>query len=706
MGAIYNSPDVSNLEVAILFDISNTNPVINLTNQSTGDHLDQLTWVLNIYSPTGTPIYNSDFDTPWVTGEWTTEAINNAWPRPFGQIEWSGADYSVEFQVKDSTGAIYYLNKNTSICKPIGNTKKSTNTYGQVNLQVQVLCSDASLYVSDLTSKTYQGNTGTNLSDYLAVDYPRDPSGNLPSPYVVTAFVDNAIVPITYNAKGYVATYYTIYQYDLGDNCFVKIRYTAQVKFNVQCNAQLCIIACQIDGLTGYIESGACDGIEAARQKLQLITAKAIKAQIAVEYPTCGIDIDQVLEEIQLIGGYQCDCGDATTGIGSQSTLIDGIVFGTNVLGGDVQASFSQEGNNVVLSISDKTYTFSICADSDTEAFEFNTTTNNYTKNVCLSINKTTLADELLTTIKNDVDLTNLFNSIVNISGGGFLVSVDGKCVLESPPVSDYTWALENIPPATTYATINQITDGGVIKVLNFSFNQTNLPALQTYLNGIGVGTFVVTTGASGEVIITSADNPNNLTNLRYNPGSGLTSATQTTQTTGVQQYTANEVLQALINYLCGITDAEIFTSVDFVVCYIDAEGNTVQQTVSAGSALTDLINNILATDCQTIQYIQNLKATVDCDTLKAVFPSSTAAIVGTDYVLGTKSGACAQVGGLEWFQWILNNMDATTKNIFCAAVTACGAGLSCAPYDIFNVVVSEHSTTCASIVGIEGVWS
>jgi len=706
MATVINSPDLSNLQVLTLFDISGTNPVINLTNQSTGDHLDQLTWVLNIYSPTGTPIFQSDFDTPWEIGEWTTEAITNAWPRPFGQIEWSGADYQVEFQVKDSTGAIYYLNQAATICRPVGNTKKSTNTYGQVALQVRVLCDQASLYISDLTSKTYNGIKGTNLSDYVAVDYPRDPSGNLPAPAVVTSFVDNAIIPISYNADGYVATYYTIYQYDLGNNTQLKIRYTAQVKFNVRCNAQLCAIACQIDGLTGYIESGACDGIEEARQKLQLITAKAIKAQIAVEYPTCGLDVNELLDEIAIIGGYECACGDATTGIGSQSTLIDGVTFAVNNVGGDVHGSFSQEGNNVVLSIYDRTYTFSICEDSDTEAFAFNSSISSYTNNICLSVSRSVLAEELLTTIKNDVDLTNLFNSIVAINTGGFMVSVDGKCVLTTNPTTDYQWFLENIPPSTTFATVNQITNGITAVPLNFSFNQTNLPALQTYLNTKGLGTFTVTTGTSGEVVISSNSNTNNLSNLFYNRGTGLLIATQTSQASGVQQFTANEVLQAIIDYLCGITDAEVVTSAEYEICYIDAGGVKQTETVDAATDLSTFISALLSRGCTTIDYILNLKASVDCDTIKTVFPSSTNQLQPSDYVLGTKSGQCAQVGGLEWFQWILNNMDSTTKTLFCQVVMSCGEGLQCSAYNEFEITVSEHSTTCPAITGIIGHFS
>ena len=343
---ITNSPDIGVLEVKVEFNLSGTTPVINLTNQTTANQnvspipvLDTLEWVLNIFSPTGTPIIQSDFNNPWKVGVWTTEQLTNPWPNPFNQIEWSGADYLVQFQVKDSVGNIYDLNKEGQLVRPVGNTQKTANTFGAVALTAEILCDTANIYLKDNTSKSYQGLTGVLASAYLAIDYPRDSTGVRPDPFIITSFTTDALIPFTFNARGYEATYYSIYTYDLGDNVFVTIRYTAQICFDVQCNIDLCPLACEVKSLEESIQNGSCVDVQAAQAKLNLITPKLLRAFIAKANPTCGINLPALIEEIKVIGGFGCDCYGANTGIGSSARTND-FIFAVNNQGGDIQASF------------------------------------------------------------------------------------------------------------------------------------------------------------------------------------------------------------------------------------------------------------------------------------------------------------------------------------------------------------------------------
>ncbi len=353
------------LEVAVRFDLSGNLPVINLTNQSTPNPnvspvppLSALVWVLNIYSPTGTPIYQSDFTTPWKPagqGAWTTAQITDDWPRPFGSIEWS--EYRVEFQVKDTDGNIYDLNKVAEICRPAGNNKNYQDTFGHVKLGVETLCERSSLYIQDSDSKLYQGYEGVNQSSYLAVDYPRDATGTLPAPYILTTFITDALVPFYQNGE-HEATYYSIWRYDLGDNVFIDIRYTAQVALATQCNIDLCPIACEVKALEESITSGTCANVGEAQRKLNLITPKLLRAFIAKQNPTCGIDLPALVEEIKVIGGFSCECNTGSSGIGTAGVSIPPFIFSVNNGGGDVVASFSVTDGNVVLNIKDKHYAF------------------------------------------------------------------------------------------------------------------------------------------------------------------------------------------------------------------------------------------------------------------------------------------------------------------------------------------------------------
>lgn len=699
------------LDVMVLIDLSGVNPVIQLTNLSTSDPsqsplvpLDYLTWALNIASPDGTPIYTSDITAPFETGVWTNATITNAWPRPFNQIEWSGADYTIDFTILDnSTNKTYNLNKVATICPPTGLTKQQRDMFGRVSLVVETICERSSLYIQDKANKTYRGVIGITQASYLAVDYPRSPDGTLPTPFTITNFSSDALVPITFNAKGYHASYYTIIQYDLQDNVFLKLRYVAQSDFDVTCNADLCAVDCQITGLINEINSSSCDDLTEANRKLMIVSAKAHQAAIGIKYPSCGIDVPGLIAEIVSIGGYQCDCSSTSDGLGERSTVIDGVLYNVVIEGGDITGHFEKTDNNITLFISDKTYTFSICSDSHTSAFEVRPSTSGSNKNFCLYVNKNTLASEILTEISDDINLLNQLNNLVN-TGSQVLISVDGGCVIETNPVGDYLWTLTGIPASGTFAALVSILANGTTKPLNYLFNQSNLSAFQNYLNTLGLGVFTVAY-SGGTVTINSGANPNNFSALKYNAGSGVVIADQAVTNVGVQPIPVEQYIQAIILKFCALDDTMMVTSDDYQICYIDGNGNKQIETVSAGAELTSFIASLNAANCTTVDYIIKLKS-ASCDTIKTTFVSSTAPITATDFLLGTRNGSCARISPIELLAYAIKNIDATTLTLLCNTIIQCGAGKQCEPYDYLEAELLPHDTTCSYVVGIQGTWS
>jgi hypothetical protein len=706
-----NSPDISFLDVKVTLDISGVNPVINLVNQSVGSNLAGLVWSLNVLSPTTTPIYQSSFDSPFKTGIWTTSSITNAWPRPFGRIEFSG-NYVLQFEVRDSVGNVFNLIKEAELKAPVGNiAKKSTDPYGQIDLRIQVMCERAALYFVDATSKMYQGITGTSISSYLAVDYPRDPTGALPPPFTITSFNNDALVPFSFNGEGYRASYYSIYEYDLGDNVFARIRYVAQKSFDIKCNIDLCPLYCEVDKLMSDIQTGNCENVQEAKNKLALITPKLAVIALLKDRPDCGVDLTKLIDEVKEIGGFVCDCSSATTGIGQQSALVDGVAFNAISEGGDILGRFENTGNNIVLYLKDKSYQFSICDDSQSSAFDIRTSTSGITTSVCFFVDKAILAEELLNAIKGDVNLVNLFNSIVDPNSEGFLIALDGKCVLETTPLTNYTWTFTNVPGSPLSANLVSLSVNGINKVFSFAFNTTNLTSLQTYLNGKGIGTFTVVSAPSGQITITSNNNPNTIANLVYNVGSGNVVAVQTNIATSVGLVTPSEIVQAIVNYLCGLTDLEIGLSQPFTVPSIGAgvKTNTIVTPVPNATGevqvLTDLINVFIAAQNGVVDYVLSWKGS-DCDGMKSIFADNTKPINASAAIYGNIDGTCAQLNPLSLLQYQLSNMDATTRELFCSAVVSCGEGLACEPYDSFYVEVTPYDTTCSAIVGIEGVFA
>jgi hypothetical protein len=266
-----------------------------------------------------------------------------------------------------------------------------------------------------------------------------------------------------------------------------------------------------------------------------------------------------------------------------------------------------------------------------------------------------------------------------------------------------YTFTLTNVPSSSTFALISGIQNASVNQALNFSLNLTNLTEFQTYLNGLGLGTFTVTNPSGQTVLVTSNSNPNALSNLTYSISSTDYIANFTSAANGYTAIPASTVVQNIINYLCGITDAEIDTSQAYTITYVNSQGKTVTFTEPAGVSLSQLLSDILSYGAQSITNISQVTGGVTCQSLQAIFQANSTSITGNDFVYGTKGGNCAGISYLDVFNYMLTagQSNATIQQLFCQFVTSCGAGLSCAPYSFFNVLVSGYNQLCTPISGI-----
>jgi hypothetical protein len=282
------------------------------------------------------------------------------------------------------------------------------------------------------------------------------------------------------------------------------------------------------------------------------------------------------------------------------------------------------------------------------------------------------------------------------------MISADGKCVYTSSSSFNYTFTLTNIPSNTTFAILTQVTNGSAVQNLNFSFNLTNLTALQTYLNGLNIGTFVVTNPSGQTVQIVSSANPNNLSVLTYSISSTNYIANQATSAAGYVPIAANQVIQNIINYLCGITDVQITTSQAYAISYIGSNGLPQTVTIATGSTLANFLATLVNLQDQTVDNI-GTSVGLTCANVQNLFPVSQKPFTATDFIYITKSGVCAQGNLLDVFNYMLTAgfTDATTKENFCALVENCGAGLSCGSYGYFDVLVTTYNSACTEIVGI-----
>lgn len=703
---IIGSPDITSLDVQVTWDISGSLPVINLVNMSLGPNLPACIWWIQAASPTNTPIHEGSQSQPDITGNWSTFSLTDAWPRPFGQIEWSGAPYTLTLFVQDSTGATYQVGLQAIICRPAGNTSLSKTPYGVASVSLQVLCDQASIWFQNNTVNSYRGLTGSLNSSVLRVIYPMDPTYTLPAPFQISNFT-SALVPITYNSKNYQFVAYSVYTYDLGGGAFVTIKFQVSNTFDVACNVDFAPLICEIVKLDESIRAGTCTDAQDAQRRLNLIYPKLFLALMGQLQPLTGVPVARLIGEIVEIGGFTCNCCNAVTGvITSSSSSVGGYIFDIVPVCGDISGNVTVSGNTIQFNLSDVTYVFAIYPGSppDTTAFTVLPVTSGCTKTYFLNIDITQLATDILNTIKNNGDLVNLFNSIVTSAGGAGHLIVDGDCIFQSTSTCDYTFGLSSIPASTTFALLTGIKVGASNTSLNFSFNQTNLPGLQSYLNGLGLGTFTVTNAGSGNITITSSANPNDIQGITYKISTLTLNATLSRDCTGFVAIDANQVVQNIIDYICSLADNQLVTSQDYTICYLDSGANKQMVTIPAGTTLANMLAALVANNCTTVTSLVGVTGAT-CASLKGIFIVNSNAITANDFIFMTKGGGiCSQGSFLEVFNYMLTAglTNSTTKTLFCQFVESCGQGLSCAPYNFVNVIVTAFNTACAPIVGIE----
>lgn len=696
---IVGSPDITNLTVKATWDISGTSPVIRLENLSTGTDLASVSYWFIAKSPTQTIIHEGLESDPDKVGVWTTGVLNDAWPRPFNQIEWSGAPYTLQVFAKDGDGNVFTGDVlSAAICRPNGNLQSSKTTYGLADVVVQVNCDQARIGFQDATNTSYKGLTGTQISSVLKVNYPMDDTGAVPTPFSANNF-SYALVPITFAGKGYQFLAASVYDYELSENTFVRIKYLLTDTFGVWCNVDLLPLVCEFQTLSESITNGSCADVQSAQNKINLITPKFFQLLIGIAQPLTGVDVPALIEEIKTIGGFTCDCCDAATGIvPNTSSAIGGYTFQIVSQGGDIGGTVVPNGYNIQFLLHDVKYIVKVCDGSPatTTAFNFvpSVSGDGYTKTYCLAIDVTQFGFDLGTAIANNASLLNFWRALFTSTGGDFNLIVDGSCIFSSSATCDYELTLSAIPVSATYALLTGIKIGSVTTPLTYSFNLTNLAGLQVYLNNLGLGTFVVTNPSGQTALITSVANPNDIQQLYYQVSSTVNQAALSKDCTGFVPISANQVVQNIINYICQITDAQVKTSQQYEICYIDPATQTQKTSiVASGQAVSVFIAELIARGCDTINYVMALGA-VNCTAIKAQFPSSVNPMQANDIFLGTKAGACASILPTEAFLYMLiyGQYSAEVLTAFCAMVNLCGGGQPCQPYDVFFATIDAGS--------------
>lgn len=380
MNVINNSPDITKLDFHATFDLSNVPPLIKFENQSTGPNLIACKWWYDLYTPSRTPIHIGAQTMPDMSGNWAYETVSETWPQPMGQIEFSkDSPYVLTMYVMDSEGNVYSEIREVFICRPGGNKPNAGNNFGVANTKEIMHCETGSLNVDDITNYGYQGMTKQVISKTYVLDYPRDETDVIPAPVTIEA--GNAKFLISQNGSGHTLHYTSVLEYNNGLNTSIIIKWKARKSIEIQCNIDLCGIACEYEKLIKSISDGSCTSYNSqqGQEKLLSITSKIQLAMIAIQQPGCGLNASKIIEEIKVIGGFNCNCELPGSGIGvNGSGNLSGISIDFDFCG-DISVEKTQIGDSFSFKINGKRTVITVAETSS----EFMTITESVDTDMC-----------------------------------------------------------------------------------------------------------------------------------------------------------------------------------------------------------------------------------------------------------------------------------------------------------------------------------
>ena len=326
-GIVIPSPDITNLDYSVLFDISGAAPSITITNLSTIVNPTNLTWWFVITSPSGVILHAGSLTSPdktaamgWLNGQvWV---MPDVWLSPFlyPTIEFScSVPYTVNVFVQDSTATTYNYPKGQTICKPNGNNVAGYN-FGLASTNIVVQCATNDIYATDVTNYTYQGLLGTSASNTWTMTFPADATGTVPPNTVITN-QPYVFITIGYIGYGYTLNYSTYALYTFPNECSIKIQYKSNTPFGVWCGIDLCGLVCNMKRFYNELNVRCGQVVNdddlIAMGKVSYLMTMALAS---IVQPACGNDIHWMVKQIkELIGDQDCGCTQAAIGVNGSS---------------------------------------------------------------------------------------------------------------------------------------------------------------------------------------------------------------------------------------------------------------------------------------------------------------------------------------------------------------------------------------------------
>ena len=616
---VVNSPNINTFKFSASFDLYNKSILYNSsgTDYVSGGQLLVKGISFRIEDKEGVVYKDYDFTNPDINpaGGGSTYTLDLS---SFGLPFLLGNTFKITGGIKDSNDAIYYTPAVfKTLCKPVGITEAG---YVPGMFQVIASCANNTLTVKEISLLVYDGKQPTTVSKDGTLYYP---TGTLaPVPFTGTPFTNNEIIT---GENRINCT--TVATYDMSDDVFVLVTYLTKQVFPVSCNFKMMDLMCCLEKLeqTAITQCDTAVG-QGARQKMNDIS---FYFMVGLGKETNGQDASKEAEYIRK--ALNCDCGAFTLGQNEQTPLNPAV---TNIV---LQGVAGTTIPDATVNGSTKTYLIASSiyqvVKGNTSDLAFSIITDTSTPNLVkykITFNYDVMAGYILTAIQNNPTWIALLNSLITgISSG--VTGLNGKCVINTASV-DYAVS-ESVTGSTL---ITNIVINGVTYNAPANTHANDTATINLWLNSLSLGVFNASL-ASGTLTIISTANTNVVSTITF-------TSPNETKLFGSSSKTLLQVLQGIIDYLCGLTACQIALCHNLSLLYFDYNGVLTSLNVTTSNtqddyntALSSVINNLAARI--------NTLTGITCDKLKAVFvdrPSSSFAGVARIFGYDTDGNCIA----------------------------------------------------------------
>lgn len=594
--------------------------------------------------------------------------------------------YKIQAAIKDSDGAVYYTDiVYKKICQPQNLTESG---YVPGIFQVSSNCPDNVLTIKELTALVYNNLTPTLTTKSGTLSYP---TGTISAVgFTGTPFSNNVI----YTGQYRIACT-TVSEYDMQDDVAVFVTYLTNNVFDITCANKIAdLICCMVQLQSTYLKN--CNNAvgKNAKQQLDEIT---IPFMLGLTKEINGQDASTEADLIKKT--LKCDCG-ATSIRQNEFTPINPSANNIVIqgVGGTTIPSPTFNGTTKTFYVASNVYQVAKGNTGDLSfSIEVDTTTQYYTK-YKITFDYSVMANSILVAISSSQDLKNLFNSLVTVGGGGVNISgLDGKCIVD---FTSCNYALTE-SFFTNNVVAKSIIINGVTHTAPGGLVVSDPASIEAWLNGLGQGTWSVTYNANivppGGVVGVQTDGNSNIigTFIFTVNGSDISYVFASTCKTLVQ------ILQAIIDYLCNLSSANVALEDTLTLWLIDYNGNPVS--VSYANSNQRVYNQAIANSIYNIvNWISELTG-ITCEKISAVFADSPSSVFGSSSRMFGKvsDGSCVAWTDKQIANMVIAaiNNYSDVKDAFCA--------ISCAKPALCPEISDINIGIVGTNIGIYGVsWS